>query len=81
MITVFNRKEVYMGFSEGEYLRTKDALSAAGIHYLWKIQKSAAGAHASRGTGCGDSFEHLYAIYVDRRDLDRARQVIRGGGR
>ena len=81
MINVFNRKEVYMGFSEGEYLRAKDALSAAGIQHISKVEKNTAGASVSRGTGCGDSFAHLYYVYVNRADAGRAIEAIRNGDR
>jgi len=75
----FGRVELYMGFSPGECFAVREALSAAGIRYDWKIVDSVnpSGGRLGRFTPArGGPLDRLYYVYVRRRDAGRAQAIL-----
>ena len=73
-INVFNREELYIGFSRGEMERICEALKKAGIEY-----KAETVGRGSIFTGRIDNKSdcHWYYVYVAREDLETARSLAR----
>ena len=76
MITLWKRREVYMGFDIEKLSDVCKALTDADIPF---IQRS--GNHTARSRmgsfGEHSAFTALYYIYVHKDDLDRAHAVLR----
>jgi len=91
MITVFNRRRLMTDSSGEAVAAARDALRAAGIPFqiktvqnqtgLGRAIRSGAGVGAYGGGMPASSFSqagsYVYFIYVRKKDLDRARAVIR----
>ena len=78
MITLFNRTEVCATFSMEEQMRVRNALSAAGIGYLVRVNSRNAGSRAHTGAlGTDASAAYEYRIFVKKDDLDAASAAIR----
>ncbi len=82
MITVFNRKEVYNGFSMQEYAAVRDSLGSNNIKYTCRcVDTSNPGFLPSSRTGMGRFGENMkylyqYYIYVHKTDYDEACYLI-----
>lgn len=78
MILLWNRKEIYNGFSIAEFNKLKDILSTNGIKYDFKtVNRSTASVFdVSRGrTGSmGENLKYSYEyyIYVNKDNYDEA---------
>ncbi len=88
MLWVFNRKEVYTGFSLSDFARVRDTLAASGIRYDTKVVDMSGrgrGVHSaliaadrySSSTG-STSYMKQYYVYVHKDDYERAVQLLRG---
>lgn len=69
MITVFNRKEIYVGEMKG-YGRVCDALESAGIKYYLKTNSMYGGT-----IKFGIDSTCIYYVYVNKKDYDEACHV------
>lgn len=82
MILLWNRKEIYNGFSIAEFNRLKDILSIKGINYDFKtVNRSASsGFDVSRARtgsmGENIKYSYEYYIYVHKDNYDEAVFVI-----
>ena len=77
-ITVFNRREVYMGFSAAEYDRVKCVLSDAGIAFRTQLSNRASpflGRNPAAGATLSTAY--LYYVYVHKDDYETALSLIR----
>ena len=81
MIHIFNRAERLMTSNLEVLSRVRDALDAKGIDYKVK-SKTALGSSTVRNGRAGSTFgvvpmlDAMYAVYVRRDDLDRAKNII-----
>lgn len=78
MIALWNRREIYNGFSIQEFNRLKDILIANGIDYTFKtVNRSASSnfdvSRASIGTlGENLNLSYEYHLYVHKNDYEDA---------
>ena len=78
MIFLWNRKEVYNGFSMKEFNRIRDILSVKGIQYDFRtINRSASSGFGSTRGRMGSFGENLnysyqYYLYVHKNNYDNA---------
>ena len=83
MITIFNRKEIYLTYSMSEQVKVRDILSQNNIDYYVKTVNRMApslfapGRRSRTGTfGQNMDFSYEYTIYVHKKDYDKARYLI-----
>lgn len=82
MITIFNRKEVYAGFSMEECGKIRDVLAANKIKYDFKCTSSNSSgifsSTRSRMGSFGENIEYSYSyyVYVRKDDYEQACYVI-----
>ncbi|HZX21111.1 MAG TPA: hypothetical protein VFF25_01845 [Clostridia bacterium] len=82
MITIFNRKELYMTFSMEEQSNIRQVLSQNNIDYYIKtinrMSPSLLGSSRGRRGSFGQnmSLNYEYIIYVHKRDYDTAKYII-----
>ena len=76
MISIWNRREVYMGFDVDQLSHARKTLTDAGIPF---IQRAGNQTLRSRMGSFGEnsSFTALSYIYVHKDDLDRAHAALR----
>ena len=76
MISIWNRREVYMGFDIDQLSHVRKTLTDADIPF---IQRSGNQTLRSRMGSFGESsqFTALSYIYVNKDDLDRAHAALR----
>lgn len=76
MISIWNRREVYMGFDIDQLAEVRRTLTDAGISF---IQRS--GNHTARSRmgsfGEHSQYSALNYIYVHKEDLERAHAALR----
>lgn len=83
MITIFNRKEVYIGQSIERYRKIRELLESHAIKYTYKVinRNNSQAMGAKRGyTGTfGEKSEYMYTyyIYVQKKDYEYTRHLIR----
>lgn len=87
MITIFNRKTVFITFSMERQVEIKDILNANGIIYCVKVvnrrSSSAFGTGTRSITGSyGENFAYMYEyiFYVHKKDFELAEMCINKGG-
>lgn len=82
MLTIFNRKELYVTFSLEDKSRIEDILDANSIRcYTRAVSRSGGfgGSRARTGTmGQQMGMEYEYKIYVSRTDYEKARAFVKG---
>lgn len=83
MITFWNRKEVYVGYSMSRCSEIRSILAMHHIKYTYKTingHNSSAlpgvGRKTIRSIGVPNEFRYMYYIYVHKNDYDLAYQVI-----
>lgn len=82
MIFIWNRKEIYNGFSINKLNRIKDSLSQKGIKYDVKVvnRTTSSGFDTSRGRigSMGENHKNSYKcyIYVHKKDYNAACYII-----
>ena len=83
MITIFNRKELFITFDMKEFARIRDILAANKIPYYLKINSSSYGGSLSGGarrTVAIQSSDHPlpyeHKIYVHKKDYEYASKLI-----
>lgn len=86
MITVFNRRELYVTYDMQKQAQIREILAANGIDYLVKTVNHGASwlmGGSSRGHygsfGIDQSLTYEYIIYVHKNDLEQAAYLIRKG--
>ena len=74
MITIFNRREIYTGFSMEEFAKMREILSSNQIKYSVKVFNPNYGSRESgRGTfGENPNYFYQYYIYVHKKDYEEA---------
>jgi len=83
MITIFNRKELFITMDMSRQSNVRDILSANGVEYTVKVTnlQSASGIGSSRGRvgnfGINQNYSYEYKIYVHKKDYDNALRLIR----
>ena len=81
MIHIFNRAELLITSNFEELSKVRDALDAKGIGYKVK-SKTSLGSSTVRNGRAGSTIgavpmsDAMYAVYVRRDDLDRAKNMI-----
>lgn len=77
MITIFNRKELFITNSIERYKNAAGDLKAANIPYTSKVSGAGSRGRAMRGkTGTPVANSNLYVIYVREKDYNRALSAI-----
>ena len=82
MITIFNRRELYVTFSMKRQAEVRDILSGHGIAYQVKtVNRNSPSPIASGRSRVGTAFEnpdraYEYIIYVRRKDYKTAKNLI-----
>ena len=79
MITLFNRREVYTGFSMADTAKIREIFNAAKIDYIWRTRNLYS---HSIPVPVSNSVEgrYQYYIYVHKDDHVRAIQLLRSVG-
>lgn len=78
MMFVWNRKEIYNGFSIKEFNRLRDILSEKGIQYDYRTvnRSTSSGFGSTRGRmgsiGENLNYSYEYYIYVHKNNYDNA---------
>lgn len=83
MITIFNRKELYLTYSMSEQARVRDKLSQSNIKYhvrtINRMSPSPfASGRRSRAGSYGQNMDlnYEYIIYVHNKDYEQAKYII-----
>lgn len=82
MIMLWNRNEVYTGFSMKRFSEVRDILSLNGIKYTYKVvnRNNSSGFDSNRsriGTlGEKSQLAYEYYVYVHKNDYDNAYSII-----
>ena len=80
MLTIFNRRELYMTYNMNDRIRICDILRANGIDYRLKTTNTTASAMGGRRggntLGVNMDYTYEYKIYVHKNDYDRALHLI-----
>lgn len=82
MITIFNRKEVYLTYSINKQAEIRKILSQNNIKYSVKTINRMSSSPISRGTrrmgavGQDMDLNYEYTIYVHKKDYDKAKYII-----
>ena len=80
MITLFNRRELYMTYDMNDRVRVCDLLCANGIDYRLKTTNTTAPAMGRRrgGSTFGVNMDYAYEykIYVHKKDYEKAFHLI-----
>ena len=83
MLTIFNRKELFVAYDMGRQAEIRNTLAANGIDYKVKVVNhstvSLGGEMTRVRTGSfGEraNFSYEYIIYVKKRDFERAKYLI-----
>lgn len=71
MITIFNRREVFAGFSMAEFGKTRDILSSNQIKYSIKVSNLNYGAREMPFGNFGENpnYFYQYYVYVHKKDF------------
>ena len=81
MITILNRKEVYIGFNHKDFFNIGDILNNHNINYTYRLwSKGISGLLESRSRigsiGNAKALSNEYKIYVHEEDYDAAKHWI-----
>ena len=71
MITILNRKELFLTWDTSAFDRVLNQLTSTGIKYTFRTR---GGAHGIAGINADYAYE--YRVYVHRDDYERARYVM-----
>jgi len=87
MITIFNRKELFITYSMSEQAKIRDKLSQSNIKYYIKTVNRmspspfSSGMRSRTGTfGQNMDLNYEYIIYVHKKDYEKATYVINKQG-
>ncbi|MDF2656544.1 MAG: hypothetical protein K0R19_3018 [Bacillota bacterium] len=74
MITIFNRKEIYHGFSMEDCYNIRSMLSGNRIDYSTRTMSPFDSSSRSSGRGLGINMDYAYEyyVYVHKKDYDQA---------
>ena len=83
MIAPFNREELLITYDLNRLNQARTALAGAGVDYTYRFKDlsspSFGDARGRRGTlGMNQEARVEYRVYVRKKDLERAREVMRG---
>jgi len=83
MITIFNRKELYLTYSMNEQAKIRDKLSQMDIEYYVKTVNRMSPSPFARGTrsrtgsfGQNTDLNYEYIIYVHKKDYEQAKSAV-----
>ena len=81
MLTIFNRRELYLTYDMNDRVRVCDILSVNGIDYHLKTTNTSApllGSARRGGNTLGLNMDYIYEykIYVHKDNLERAQYLI-----
>lgn len=76
MITIFNREEVYNGFSMEKFSRIRDILQANHIKYNYKCVSQNRGRETFGTFGRNLNFLYEYYVFVHKDDYEQACYMI-----
>jgi len=79
MITIFTRREVYLGFSMADSAKVRQILTAAKIDYTWRTRNIYSHSLPISSSSSIDG-RYQYYIYVHKDDHARAMQLLRSAG-
>jgi len=75
---LFNREEVYVGFSLKELANVREALAVDGIQYKYRVV-NLSGNKSRRSFGGYNGnrdFERQYYVYVQKKDYERGKYIV-----
>ena len=77
----WNRREVYLGFSEREFAHVREMLSAAGIPCETRIVNARCSGTRGRlsSFGMNPAYENQFYVYVRKSDYERANAFLKKG--
>ncbi|MEI3604352.1 hypothetical protein SPD48_01490 [Pseudogracilibacillus sp. SE30717A] len=80
---IFNRVEVYIGYSMDELSKVREVLKSKGIKYTYKVIDQSAQWRANGTTrgnfgsiGITKNYENQYVVYVKKKDAENAKYFI-----
>ena len=78
MITIFNRRELYITYSMENLAAIRQALEASGIDYYYRFRDLSALQRLDQTIGkFGRGTSTIeYKVYVKRKDYDRAKHTV-----
>lgn len=81
MLTIFNRRELFITFSMDEQVRVRNQLAGAGIAYRLKTIPTGSSGCRSAGNGMGwfresPQYSYEYQFFVHKSDYAQACHVI-----
>ena len=74
VMSIFNRVEVYAGYSMSEFNKAAEALEEAKVKYRWRTHSMGGSNRFSPGTDINYSMQ--YVITVNGKDAESARYFI-----
>ena len=83
MILIWNRKEVFVGYSLEKFSKVRETLNANKIKHTYKVvdqnNKYIFGSRQARISNFGENMNYskTYYIYVHKQDYDEACAVLR----
>ena len=78
MIAIWNRKEVYMGYSMVECGEIRSILATNNIKYTYKVINRYAHGRGTRSSfGEKSEFSYMYYVYIHKKDYEWVYSVIR----
>lgn len=80
MITFWNKREVFMGYSVQKFSQVRAILHANNIKYKYKVVTINGGAQQGRIGTLGENadFMNTYYIYVHKKDYNAASGILKG---
>lgn len=79
---LWNRREIYTGFSEADFATVRNVLMEHGIPYDFRVSDRVTPWHGSMMTRGANPLTNQdsarqYYIYVDKKDYERAEYLLR----
>lgn len=77
MITIFNRKEIYLTYKTADLNRVQDALDSQNMEYIVRSGNNV-GRMQARGVPLPNpELVYEYKVYVHRRDEEKAKYILK----
>ncbi|WP_186430374.1 hypothetical protein [Clostridium sp. BSD9I1] len=76
---LFNKKDVYIGYSMEDLSKVRGILEKEGIKYTYKVIKHSGSTRGKFGSlGIDMNYEKQYVVSVSKDDYEKARYLING---
>ena len=76
---LFNKENVYIGYSIEELSKVRETLENEGIKHSYKtVNRSGRGTRRGKfgSYGINMDYEKQYTVYVNRRDFEKAKHLV-----